>query len=82
MSQGFIGGLQVVRRPHCRFISLAFALLIKSDTDIPVGQSRPRGGGGGKGGEGESLLYPLGGLWLGLGWRPTQEIHGRRAYDG
>ena len=46
MSQGFIGGLQVVRRPHCRFISLALALL-KSDTDIPVGQSRPRGGGGG-----------------------------------
>lgn len=36
----------------------------------------------GRGGEGESLLYPLGGLWLGLGWRPTQEIHGRRAYDG
>lgn len=48
MSQGFIGGLQVVRRPHCRFISLALALL-KSDTDIPVGQSRPRGGGGGGG---------------------------------
>ena len=51
MSQGFIGGLQVVRRPHCRFISLAFALLIKSDTDIPVGQSRPRGGGGGGAGK-------------------------------
>ena len=75
MSQGFIGGLQVVRRPHCRFISLALALL-KSDTDIPVGQSRPRGGGGSRwggggvgGGEesGERLLYPLGGLWLGLG---------------
>lgn len=62
MSQGFIGGLQVVRRPHCRFISLAFALLIKSDTDIPVGQSRPRGGGGEGRGRRESPLPSWGSL--------------------